>query len=130
MTIRNVVFATVAAVFAAGSAWSVEKTETSIALQAAMQRHIDRSVIDGAILDLDPATGEIRKLFPTKAHPMIVRAENFFVLCADLRDEAGQRFEVDYYLAQTPRGFRVFMTEIDNRQVLKDMMKAGLAEPY
>lgn len=130
MTIRNVVFATFAAVLAAGSAFGLDKTETSVALQAAMQRHIDRAVIDGALLDLDPATGEVRKLFPTKAHPMIVRAENFFVLCADLRDEAGQSFEVDYYLSPTPQGFRVFMTEIDNRQVLKDMMQAGLAEPY
>jgi len=99
-------------------------------LQITMQRYVDRSMIDGAIFDLDEATGTVRKLFPVEAHPMIMVGDGYFVLCADLVTESGEVFEVDYYVTETPRGFRVFATEIDNRDMLRDLVAAGAVAEY
>ncbi|MEO1679429.1 MAG: hypothetical protein AAFU80_14860 [Pseudomonadota bacterium] len=107
-----------------------EKASISAELQAAMQRHIARSSIEGAILDLDTETGEMRRLYPTKAHPMIMVGEGYFVLCADLLTEDGQSFEVDYFVAQTDRGFQIFRTEIDNRAVLHGLRAAGQVRAF
>ena len=41
------------------------------ALQVVMQQHIQTSLVDGAYLYLDRKTGEIRKLYPARAHPVI-----------------------------------------------------------
>ena len=99
-------------------------------LQVAMQRYIDRSLIDGAIVDIDAESGAMRHLFPVKAHPMVMKADDYFVLCAHLSDPNGQEFEVDYYLIETDIGFRVFRVEVDNREVLHDLMAAGFVSEY
>ncbi|MEM8777163.1 MAG: hypothetical protein AAGF53_19235 [Pseudomonadota bacterium] len=108
------------------SAAVADNAQISTDLQIVMQRHIERSMIDGAIIHIDDEAGEIFKLFPTKAHALIMKGADFFVLCADLKDEAGRSFEVDYYLVESPRGFKVVRTEVDNREVLKKMVRAGL----
>lgn len=98
-------------------------------LQAAMQQHIERNLVDGAILHLDTRTGEVRSLYPTQAHPMVIGMGEYFILCADLRDKAGNAMPLDLYMAPSGRSFTVFHTEINNRAPLKLLMKKGLAKP-
>ena len=98
-------------------------------LQAAMQQHIGRSLVDGAILHLDTKTGEVTSLYPTQAHPMIIAMGDNFVLCTDLRDKAGNMMPLDLYMAPSGRSFKVFHAEINNRKPLKTFMKKGLAKP-
>ncbi len=98
-------------------------------LQAAMQQHIERSLVNGAILHLDTDTGEVRALYPTQAHPMIISLGENFVLCADLRDKAGNTMPLDLYMAQSGRSYKVFHSEINNRVPLKKFIKKGLAKP-
>ncbi len=98
-------------------------------LQAAMQQHIGRSLVDGAILHLDTETGEVKSLYPTQAHPMVIVMGDNFVLCTDLRDKAGNTMPLDLYMAPSGRSFKVFHSEIDNRLPLKTFMKKGLAKP-
>ena len=43
-----------------------------VKLQSFLQTHVDRLLVDGAFLWLDLPTGEVRKLYPTTAHPMIM----------------------------------------------------------
>lgn len=102
-----------------------EDARISAELQVAMQRHIDRSLVNGAILDIDLETGQLLELYPTTAHPMIMVGDGYYVLCADLATADGAQYEVDYYLAETERGFRVFRTEVDNRSVLRGLMGSG-----
>ena len=104
--------------------------DTRIHLQASMQRHIERSLIDGAMLLIDVETGDLQTVFPTKAHSVILAGDGYYVMCADVRDEAGAKIPVDYYLAPTTRGFRVFRTEDDNRKPLQRLMKAGAVKKY
>lgn len=94
-------------------------------LQAAMQKHIDRNLVDGAFLHLDRESGDVRALHPVTAHPMIMRMGDKFVLCFDFRDGKGKSVEIDFYLARKDRSFVVFHTAVQNRQLLKRLMKAG-----
>ena len=83
-----------------------EGTVERARLQAAMQQHIERSQIDGALLRLDPETGRIERLYPTQAHPSILASGDYFVLCTSLRDEAGNSTTLDLYMAQREGGRR------------------------
>jgi len=110
---------------AAGTERTVDKAK----LQAAMQLYVQRNQINGAILQLDTKTGEVRPLYPTQAHPMIIAMGENFVLCTDLRDKAGNTKPLDLYMAPSGRSFTVFHTEIDNRAPLTKFIKDGLAKP-
>lgn len=97
-------------------------------LQAGLQQHIDRNLVDGAYLRLNPGTGEVTKLHPVTAHPMILRMGAYFVLCSDFRDAQGEAVNVDFYMAPRGKGFVVFHTAAAQRADLEKLMKAGKAE--
>lgn len=104
-----------------------EKIKLMTTLQAATQRVIERSMIDGAIQHLDLASGKVTPLFPTENHPMVVSIGENYVLCADLTDGKGATMPVDYYLAPRGERFALIRTEIDNRAPLMALMDAGKA---
>jgi len=95
------------------------------AIQAAMQRHVDNSLVDGSVLYLDPADGEVRKLHPVTAHPMILTMGDHYVLCFDFRDDSGKDVPVDYYMARDLGKYVVFHTAIADRALLQRLMKDG-----
>lgn len=94
-------------------------------LQAAMQRHVEASSIDGAVLYLDRETGEARPLHPVTAHPMILSYGEHFVLCFDFRDASGKNVPIDYYMARRGNGYVVFHTAVADRTLLKELMADG-----
>ena len=96
-------------------------------LQVAMQRHVDRLTIDGVYLHLNDNSGEVQKLNPVTAHPMIIQMGPHYVLCFDFRDAAGTELPVDFYMARKGNSFEVFHTAVNNRGLLKGLMKAGKA---
>ena len=104
---------------------AADSTADKVRLQAAMQQHIESLTIDGAILHLDTASGEVIELFPTQAHPMIMTMGDHFVLCADLKNAAGRSLPIDFYMTADGQRFIAFHTEIDNRSFLEGMMKRG-----
>ena len=106
-----------------------DSTADKVRLQAAMQRHIDSLTIDGAVLHLDMASGEVIELFPTQAHPLIMTMGDHFVLCAELKDAAGRSLPIDLYVAAADGRFVTFRTEIGNRSPLQEMMKRGQVKP-
>lgn len=106
-----------------------EGTVDKARLQAAMQQHIQRNLVNGAILHLDTETGDVRPLYPTQAHPMVIAMGDNYVLCTDLSDKSGKTLPLDLYMAPNGRSFTVFHAEIDNRAPLKKFMKDGLAKP-
>jgi hypothetical protein len=99
------------------------------ALQAAMYQHIDSQLVNGAFLRLDMGSGNVEQLAVTKAHPMILRMGEHFVLCSDFRSAAGKDVPIDFYVARQGAKFVVFHTEIANRGPLEKMVSAGKVQP-
>lgn len=90
-----------------------------------MQRHIDRVLVNDVFVSVDLAGGGLEHYHPTKAHKTILQGDGYYVLCSDMRDQAGKSVPVDYYMVKARRGYRVFRTEIGNRKPLRALMKAG-----
>lgn len=103
-------------------------TSEKALLQAAVQRHVDSQLVDGAVLNLDLETGEVTKLYPTRAHSMILTVGENYVLCVTLSDKNGNESLADIYMAPRDDTFVVIRTEIDNRDALAKLMKAGVAK--
>ena len=97
-------------------------------LQAVMQRHIDRHLVDGVYLQVDFGTGAVRRLHPVAAHPTILGLEKNFVLCTDFRDDEGRLVNIDFYLAPARETYIVFQTVVDNRAPLEALIKRGTAK--
>ena len=97
-------------------------------LQITMQRHVDQSLTDGAIQRRDFETGDVVRYFPVDTHSMVMTLGEDYVLCLDLTTEDGSSAPVDFYITQTDSGFRVYQTEINNREVLENLMRAGRVE--
>jgi hypothetical protein len=123
-------FAAVAFLLAAGLPASAAQplSEGDIAtLQAIMQSHIDQVSIDGALLRLNPKNGKITEVFPAKAHPKIMAAGKYYILCADFRDEAGKDVMVNFYMAHNGQGYIIFATTFGHDEALERMIKRGAA---
>ena len=97
-------------------------------LQAAMQQHINRMLVNDAYLQLNMETGEVRALRPVTAHPIILKMGEYFVLCADFRDEKGNSVSIDFYLAQQDQSYIVFHSAVDDREQLMALMNKGIVE--
>lgn len=97
-------------------------------LQATMQQHIDRRLVEGIYLHLDPVTGNVRELHPLTAHPVILRMGEYFVLCSDFRDDSGKHINIDFYIAPRGATYTVFSTVVANRKLLDQLMKTGKVE--
>ncbi len=99
--------------------------EEKVTLQAVMNQHIEHSIIDGIIPHVNLSNGDIVDLVPTKSHPMILSFGENYVLCTDFRDPKGEFINVDFYVTKKTGQYVIFQTEINNRDPLKKLMKAG-----
>ncbi len=119
---RIILFMVMAIAFAGPSnAGALKKAE----LQAAMQQYVERSLVDGAVLDLDLETGQVQKLYPVKTHPMILMMGKNYVLCITLSDAEGNEQNADFYIAPHEGDYMMLRREIGNRDALMKLMKAG-----
>lgn len=105
-----------------------DTTDLIAKLQLTMQRHVDQSLIGGAIQRRDLETGEIIRYYPIDTHSMVLAMGEDYVLCLDLTKENGSSVPVDFYITEASDGFRVYQTEIDNRKALEDLVRAGRVE--
>jgi len=112
----------------APSAFARDTTMLKAELQVAMQRHLDRNTINGALPFMNLETGKVEQLYPTESHPMILTMGDSFVLCADLRSADGTKRILDLYLTPAGAQYGIIRTEIDNRKPLKALMAAGIAK--
>lgn len=112
----------------APSAFARDTTVLKAELQVAMQRHLDRNTIDGALPFMNLETGEVEPLYPTESHPLILTMGDSFVLCADLRSADGAKRILDLYVTPTGRQYKIIRMEIDNRKPLRALMAAGIAK--
>jgi hypothetical protein len=102
-------------------------TADKVALQSTMAQYIEQHTVGDAFLHVDPATGDMQKLYPSTQHPMIVRLNDIVVLCADLRTKDGKTVNADFYAARDNGQFVIFQTEIGNRAPLQALVMKGAA---
>lgn len=105
-----------------------DTTQLKTSLQASLQRNLERTSIDGAIMHLDLTSGEMLPYYPVEAHPMIIKMGEHYVMCSDLRNPDGEAETVDYYMTKNGPHYTVVRTEIGNRAPLKALMKSGAAK--
>ena len=96
-----------------------------VALQVAMQTHIDSALVDGAVLSLDPATGNVVSYYPTKAHPKIMTMGKHIIMCSDFVDVSGKPTMANFYMASDKGRYVVFNTTFGVDPALEKMMKDG-----
>lgn len=103
-------------------------TDLLTELHLTMQRHVDQSLIGGAIQRRNLETGNIVRYYPIETHSMVMAMDEDYILCLDLATESGSSVPVDFYITETDRGFQVYQTEINNRERLKNLMRADRVE--
>ncbi len=81
-------------------------------IQAAMTTHINYSLLDGKYVVFDGMDGKVMRLTYDALHKGIVHKGEFFVSCADFRDAAGTRYDLDLLVAETDDGYRVMQTVV------------------
>ena len=104
--------------------------ETKVRLQSDLQKHIYRSLVDGAFHTLDSQTGEVKALYPLVSHPLILTMGKYYVMCADFCDADGNPVDIDFYMIKKPKGFQVFRAEVNNHELLEGMMQSGKARMF
>lgn len=114
-----------AIVMLSGPVYAKLSLTDKVLLQSAMQQHVERSMVGGAFLHLDAASGGVRALHQEEAHPMILRMGKYFVLCASFRDDDGEHVNVDFYLAPHEKSYVVFQSLVEDREILQHLMKKG-----
>ncbi|WP_420402280.1 hypothetical protein [Nisaea sp.] len=114
-----------AALVASTGHTQAQSLSEKVALQAAMQRHVDEISVDGAILYLDTEAGEVRKIHPVTAHPIILSMGEHYVLCFDFRDDTGKDLHIDYFMARKANEYVVFHTAVSNHGLVANLMKSG-----
>ena len=98
-----------------------------VELQAMLQTHIEDSLVEGALLDVNDSDGGLKAYYPTKAHPKIMSAGEFLILCADMVDDAGLQVMANFYVARGSHGYVVFETTFGDDPALAALMKSGKA---
>ena len=81
-------------------------------IQAAMTAHINYSLLDGKYVVFDGMDGKVMRLTYDALHKGIVHKGGFFVSCADFRDAAGTRYDLDFLVAETDGDYRVMQTVV------------------
>jgi len=99
-------------------------------LQATMQGYIDDHLNEGSFLYMDPESGALHRIKPLGAHPMILHTDSYFILCTDFRSDSGEKLNVDFFVARTNSGYLIFHHAVEQRGVVKKLVKSGIAKKY
>lgn len=110
-------------VVSSAKAESVVPAAEAIALQAAMQSHIEANLVGGALLYLDAKTGVVGAYYPAKAHPKIMRIGPYYYLCANFRDADGQEVMINFFVAEDDGKFVFFHTLLGEDEALEERIE-------
>lgn len=95
-------------------------TRTKANLQSVMIAFLDEgSDSAGAFKIMDRETGAMRRVFPGALHPTIVPLDGDFVLCLEMYDADGVKYDADLILREGPAGWQVVDVLFDQRPLLK-----------
>ena len=67
-----------------------------VTLQVELIAYIDARSDGGEFRYFDPSTASMVSVFPANLHPKIISHDGFDILCADFRDAAGEKIQIDF----------------------------------
>ena len=76
--------------------------------QKAMAEHIDQNQIGGEYVVYDGIEGELLLLEPVKLHEGLVKKGDYYVSCADFVDLDGNKYDLDFLVAEQGGEYRVY----------------------
>ena len=89
-------------------------------LQSVMIEFLDEgSDASGAFKIIDRQTGALLSVFPGALHPKIVPFGTDFVLCLEMYDKDGAKYDADLILREGSMGWQVVDVLFDQRPLLK-----------
>lgn len=77
-------------------------------IQEAMKHHIGSNRIEGQYVLYDAITGQLLRMKLEELHSGIVSKGDFYVSCADFKDDAGNTYDIDFMVAGPVDNLRVF----------------------
>jgi hypothetical protein len=80
-----------------------EKTQ----IQQAMKKYIEERTVDGVYFYYDPVEKRTLKLKFDYLHDGVTQNGEFFVSCADFKDQYGRTLDFDYLVRKSEKGLRV-----------------------
>lgn len=81
-------------------------------IQRTMREHIDDLTIDGFYRHFDPMTDELLKLELHALHTGIVKKGDFYVSCADFKDQRGKNIDVDFLVLASGDDLKVIQAVV------------------
>lgn len=76
--------------------------------QNAMKEYVNNNSMDGKFIIYDGMKGKLLKLKYEDVHEGIVKKGDFFVSCADFVDPSGNKYDIDFLVAEKEGNFAVF----------------------
>ncbi len=74
-------------------------------IQQSMNEFINRQSIDGYVYVYDAVKGSLLKLQLDKLHSGIVKKGDFYVSCADFKDQKGRKIDIDFMVRSSGKAF-------------------------
>jgi len=74
-------------------------------IQQSMQSYIDHQIIDGHMYVFDSHKGKLLKLTLDKLHSGIVKKGDFYVSCADFKDQDNRKIDMDFLVRVSDGNF-------------------------
>jgi hypothetical protein len=97
--------------------------ETQVVLQTALREYIHSKSGGGRYTHFDEASGNVQTLTLKRIHPIILRLQDRFMLCADFTNAAGDSVVIDYIFAPHRTGYRVEKEIAGRRSLLVKMFE-------
>jgi len=76
--------------------------------QNAMKEYVNKNSMGGKFIVYDGMMGKLLKLKYEDVHEGIVKKGDFYVSCADFVDHAGNKYDIDFLVAEKEGKFTVF----------------------
>ena len=107
------------------SAVLADELQDKVKLQEALSTFLDMRDVDGQITLLDQNDNQLKSVYLSGNHPMIVPLNNGnYFLCADGYDEEGNQVQMDFLVTPKSEGFMVVDAMLNARSSVKQVVES------
>lgn len=97
--------------------------EEKVTLQVELMAYIDARTNDGKFRYFDPSSSAMVSVFPANLHPKIISHDGYDILCADFRDAAGEKIQIDFIARIREGKAEILQMVVGERASIVQMIK-------